>query len=148
MLLLGPDEVVAGIGHGAVGFRIGGAEQRAAHDFLPLHHLELDRVPDLGAGRRVPGVTVFPLVHVELALIHGARRGPVDGMAVLARLGGEGKLSALGDFVFRRLAESQCADAGSQGNRNQSRYDDPLHETTLHRISLPIRSCMRKLVKG
>ena len=47
VLHLGPDEVVSGIGHRAVRRRISGAEHRAAGDLAALHHLQLDRIPDL-----------------------------------------------------------------------------------------------------
>src|SRR5204863_7354766 len=60
VLHLGPDEVIAGVRHGAVSRRVGGAEQRAAGDLAALHHLQLDRVPDLGSLRRVEGAAVLP----------------------------------------------------------------------------------------
>ena len=86
MLHLGPDEVIAGIGHGAIDLGIGGGEHRAAHHLAALHHLDLGRIPDLGARRRIPGMTILPLGHVEGALIDRTGRRLVDGMAVFASL--------------------------------------------------------------
>ena len=60
VLHLGPDKVVARVGHGAVGFRRVGAVDGAASDRLAAHHFKHDRVPDLGVGS-VESVTVLPM---------------------------------------------------------------------------------------
>ena len=77
VLHLGPDEVVAGIGHGAVRRGIGGAEQRSSRHLAAARHLQLHRIPDLSAGRRIERITVLPRRRIEGSLIDrasGSRR--------------------------------------------------------------------------
>jgi hypothetical protein len=84
VLHLRPDEVVTRIGHGAVGRRIGAAEERATRHLAALHHLELDRVPDLRARGRVERRTVLPRGEIEWPLIHGTWRRDHPRVAVSA----------------------------------------------------------------
>ena len=60
MLHLGPDEVVSGIGHGAIGARIGRRDHGAADQLAALHQLDLRGIPNLGARRRIESGAVFP----------------------------------------------------------------------------------------
>ena len=115
VLHLGPDEVVAGIGHRAVGCRVGGAEQRAAGYFPTLHQLQLDRIPDLRALRRVEGAAVFPRRRVERSLIHRPRRRGHPRAAILASRGGERERGRAGRRVvgvrigsWRRCLRRRC----------------------------------------
>src|SRR5262245_45076677 len=56
-----PDEVVAGVRHGAVSGGIRRGEDRSARYLLALHHLNLHRIPDLTVGG---SVEVWPYFHV------------------------------------------------------------------------------------
>ena len=91
VLHLGPDEVVAGVGHRAVGRGVAGAEERAAGHLAALHHLQLHRIPDLRAGRRVERRPVLPARRVERPLVDRAHRRDHPRVAVLAGRGGERK---------------------------------------------------------
>ncbi len=84
VLHLGPDEVIAGAGDGAIDAGVGDIEQRATGDFLTRHQLGFDRIPELGAGRRVESRSVLPGRRIERTLIDGVRQRRPDRAAVLA----------------------------------------------------------------
>src|SRR5262249_19816740 len=84
VLHLGPDEVVARVRHRAIGGPVGGTAHRAAGHLAALHHLDLDRVPDLGAGRPIEPGPVFAGIHIVRALVHGPWRRDLPRLAVNA----------------------------------------------------------------
>ncbi len=101
VLHLGPDEVVAGVGHRAVGGRIGGAEDRAAGHLAPLLHLQLHGVPDLRPGRRIECRTVLPSRRVERPRVHGPVRRARGRAAVGAGGCGEREVGGAGVRVVQ-----------------------------------------------
>src|SRR5262249_50802814 len=56
----------------------------AASDLVPLHHLQLDRVPDLRSGGCVEVAAILPGGGGERTLIHRALRRRLESAAVLA----------------------------------------------------------------
>src|SRR5271166_3288781 len=88
VLHLSPDKVVAGVGHGAVGFWCIGAVDGAAGNRFALHHLDHDGIPDLGVGR-TEGGAVLPLSRIDWSLVDGAKGRRFHLAGVLA--GGYGE---------------------------------------------------------
>ena len=84
VLHLGPDEIVARVGHGAIGGRISRAEYRTTGYFLAPHHLQLHGVPDVRVRRRIEGRSVFPCCRIDHSLIDTARKRFRNCAAVLA----------------------------------------------------------------
>jgi hypothetical protein len=72
VLHLGPDEVIAGIRHGAISLGTVGTKYRSASHLFAFHHLDHHRIPDLGIRRRIERRPVFPFGRIEHSLIDGA----------------------------------------------------------------------------
>ena len=116
VLHLGPDEVVAGVGHRAVGGRIGRAEDRAAGDLAALLHLQLHRVPDLARRPAIERRAVLPGGRIERPLVDGAGRRRRPGAAVCAGGAASGKPLApgLGLLTYgSALGAGVCGRAGA-----------------------------------
>ena len=90
VLHLGPDVVVAGVGHCAIGERIRRAEHGAAGHFAALLQLQLHRIPELRA-LLARGIlrSVFPRRRVDSAGVDGAGKRLVFRAAVFAGRSGE-----------------------------------------------------------
>src|SRR5262249_39775357 len=63
VLHLGPDKVVSGVRHSAIGAWVDAGGNGATHQFAAGHQLDLGRIPHLGPGRRRESIAVLPGVH-------------------------------------------------------------------------------------
>ncbi len=118
VLHLGPDEVVSGIRHGAVGARIDAGRDRAANQFAPGHQLDLGRVPYLGPRRRGKSIAVFPGIHIERPLVDRAGGGHLPRLAVHACRGRQRELALL------RIREHTGQTDRSTRSRNSNKMSD------------------------
>ena len=146
VLHFGPDEIVTGVGHGAVGGRISGAEDGAAGDFTALHHFELHRIPDFRTCGRVEGRAVLPCSGSDCTLIDGARQCLHARIAVLSRRSGQGEVGGSGRRVIGvgidangrplpgwRILSHQCKSDGGQRNRQSCGNEEAFHANLLDR---------------